>query len=55
MDGEGVGVANVRAGRESAPAIGYTVTRADVGEWIYKNVVKGEGKGWEDEMVSLTS
>ena len=54
-DGQGVGSARIRVGREDAPAIGYTVTRADVGEWIFRNVVEAQGEGWEGEMVSLTS
>jgi hypothetical protein len=54
-DGEGVGAAGIRAGKEDTPALGYTVTRADVGEWIFKNVVEAGGKGWEGQMVSLTS
>lgn len=54
-DGQGVGAGSLRAGKEDAPALGYTVTRADVGEWIFRNVVETHGKGWEGEMVSLTS
>jgi hypothetical protein len=54
-DGEPVGLSKIRVGREQTPELGYTITRKDVGEWIFVNVVKGEGKGWEGEMVSMTS
>lgn len=53
----GLGWEKLRAGTETAPALGYTIRRADVGEWIFVNLVRnGEGKKqWEGEMVSLTS
>ena len=42
----------VRAGTEAKPAIGYTISREDVGGWIYREVVvKG---AWVGERVSLT-
>lgn len=34
--------------------IGYVVARADVGGWIFKECVKGDGGKWEGKMVSLT-
>jgi NAD(P)H-binding len=53
---DGAGVGKVRAGTEKKPAIGYTIKKADVGEWIFKNVVEDtERRRWEGEMVSLTS
>lgn len=54
-DGAERGLEKIRVGREAAPALGYTVSRRDVGLWIYRSVVEGEGRGWEGEMVSLTS
>ncbi|ETN37721.1 uncharacterized protein HMPREF1541_07344 [Cyphellophora europaea CBS 101466] len=54
---DGVGWKALRAGTEQKPELGYSVKRADVGEWIYENLVKegGERRRWEGEMVSLTS
>ena len=54
-----IGVEKIRAGIEKQPAIGYSIKRGDVGQWVWENVVKevvhgGKGK-WEGEMVSLTS
>lgn len=54
---DGLGWRALRAGTEQAPEMGYSVKRADVGEWIFENLVKeGEGRTrWEGEMISLTS
>jgi hypothetical protein len=37
----------------TAPAIGYTISRADIGNWIFQEVIKGDGK-WSGKCVSLT-
>ncbi|KIW96118.1 uncharacterized protein Z519_03185 [Cladophialophora bantiana CBS 173.52] len=56
---DAVGLNKVRSGTEAKPAVGYTIKRADVGCWVYENVVReavqGERGRWEGEMVSLTS
>ncbi|KXG49818.1 uncharacterized protein PGRI_057860 [Penicillium griseofulvum] len=52
--GKGGGLEKVRAGTERAPAIGYTISRALVGEWIFEEVVKGRGK-WVGEKVTITT
>ena len=52
---DGIGLNKVRAGREQSPQLGYSIRRADVGQWIFENVIKNGAQGWEDEMVSLTS
>lgn len=53
---EAKGMNLIRAGTEDKPELGYTIQRADVGNWVFENVVqeKGERK-WRGEMVSLTS
>ncbi|KAL9114402.1 MAG: hypothetical protein Q9227_001483 [Pyrenula ochraceoflavens] len=48
------GLEKVREGREQEPAVGYTIRRADVGEWIFREVVEKKGEGWRGEMVTLT-
>ncbi|KAF2760586.1 hypothetical protein EJ05DRAFT_509106 [Pseudovirgaria hyperparasitica] len=66
-DGVEKGVGSVRVGWEYAggqltadgkeeapgPAVGYSVSRRDVGAWIAEEVVKGKGK-WDGRCVSLT-
>ena len=52
---DGIGLDKVRAGKEQHPAVGYRIRRADVGHWMFENVIKDGAKGWEGEMVTLTS
>ncbi|KIW78726.1 hypothetical protein Z517_08565 [Fonsecaea pedrosoi CBS 271.37] len=56
---DGNGLDKIRCGTEAEPALGYIIKRADVGRWVYENVVgealKGSKGRWEGEMVSLTS
>ncbi|KAL6245579.1 hypothetical protein RBB50_007578 [Rhinocladiella similis] len=50
------GLEGLKIGTESAPALGFNVKRADVGHWVYENVISPNGTGkWEGEMVSLTN
>jgi hypothetical protein len=53
----GIGLEKVRAGSEDKPALGYNIKRADVGQWIFKNLVHDEQakSKWEGQMCSLTS
>lgn len=44
----------VRVGVETKPAVGYTISRQDVGSWLFENCVLKEGKGWVGRKVSLT-
>lgn len=52
-NGAALGEGKVRAGMDGAPAVGYTISRDDVGKWIFENFVK-EGKAWVGQKVSLT-
>lgn len=52
---EGIGLDKIRVGREANPALGYAIRKADVGHWIFENVIKNGAQGWEGEMVTLTS
>ena len=52
---DGIGLDRIRAGREQSPQLGYSIRRADVGQWIFENVIKDGAQGWEGEMVSLSS
>ncbi|KAI2733779.1 hypothetical protein CBS147332_794 [Penicillium roqueforti] len=53
--GEGVGLEKVRVGTERAPAIGYTISRGLVGEWIFEEIVRGGGGKWVGEKVTITT
>ena len=37
------------------PAIGYFVTRADVGNWIFEELVKGQATEWNCRLVTITN
>lgn len=51
----GKGYKTLRVGTEEKPAVGYTVSRADVGEWISKEIIQGGGEKWFNKCVTLTS
>ncbi|KAH7051885.1 hypothetical protein BKA57DRAFT_527707 [Linnemannia elongata] len=51
----GQGWEKLRVGREDEPAVGYTVHRADVGQWIFEQVVKTGGKVRFGERITLTN
>lgn len=62
-NGERLGVEKVRVGTETMAAaerkaaVGYMISRADVGGWIYDKVVcpeEEQRKSWFDQMVSIT-
>ncbi|CAD0091445.1 unnamed protein product [Aureobasidium mustum] len=56
MDGNGVGVAKVRYGLESSPALGWTIDRKDVGNWLFEKGIKPVELGvFKDQAISLTS
>ncbi|PWY66013.1 hypothetical protein BO70DRAFT_366631 [Aspergillus heteromorphus CBS 117.55] len=44
-DGESDGMAKIRAGTESNPAVGYIISRSDVGLWLFESVVRKAGPG----------
>lgn len=51
----GKGWKTLRVGTEDEPAVGYTIQRADVGEWIFEEVIRRGGDIWVGKMVTLTS
>ncbi|KAF9160010.1 hypothetical protein DFQ26_005982 [Actinomortierella ambigua] len=49
------GVKSLKVGSEDKPAIGYTIHRADVGEWIYEEVIRTGGSSVVGQKVTLTN
>lgn len=54
-NGPALGKEKVRVGSEGKPAVGYTISREDVGQWVFENVIRDESRDrWAGEKVSLT-
>ena len=51
----GKGWQTLRVGTEENPAIGYTVGRQDVGEWIFEEIIKTGGEDHFGERITLTN
>ena len=44
----------LKVGTEKNPAVGYTICRSDVGQWIFEETVKKDGEEYFGKMVTLT-
>lgn len=54
-NGPALGKSKLRVGSEKKPAVGYTVSREDVGQWVFENIIQDESRDrWAGEKVSLT-
>ncbi len=53
-NGKARGGKYVRAGNEQKPAVGYTISRDDVGLWIFENLVQGDGQRFAGQKPSIT-
>ncbi|KAI9777170.1 MAG: hypothetical protein M1839_009013 [Geoglossum umbratile] len=55
-DGPRLGAEAVRVGTEDSPAVGYTVSREDVGGWVFDQVVDNPKRveEWGGKRVSIT-
>ncbi|KAK2732377.1 hypothetical protein FQN57_002923 [Myotisia sp. PD_48] len=51
----GKGWKTLRVGTDNDPAVGYTIQRADVGEWMFHEIVENRGEKYHNGKVSLTS
>jgi hypothetical protein len=51
----GKGWKTLKVGTEKTPAVGFSIKRADVGEWIFEEIIKSGGEKWVNEKVTLTS
>ncbi|KAF9169853.1 hypothetical protein BGX21_007998 [Mortierella sp. AD011] len=52
---KGKGWEKLKVGQEDKPAVGYTVHRADVGQWIFEQVIKSGGESYFGQRVTLTN
>lgn len=56
LDGDGQGVDKVKEGVENKPAVGYTIQRKDVGNWMFERFVKNECKSeWLNKSITITA
>lgn len=53
-DGPELGGDAMKVGTRTHLAPGYSISRKDIGGWIYRNVLLGGGEGWDGELVSLS-
>ncbi|KAL5359159.1 hypothetical protein BJX96DRAFT_147884 [Aspergillus floccosus] len=55
-DGTAAGdLENIRVGTEEAPAVGYTISREDVGQWVFKYLVtKGRESQYVGKAITIT-
>lgn len=51
----GKGWKTLKVGTEKKPALGHSIQRADVGEWIFQEMVKAGGEKWLNEKVTLSN
>jgi len=51
----GKGWKKLKVGVEEKPAVGYTVGRQDVGEWIFEQVIKTGGESHFGQRITLTN
>ncbi|GJJ76072.1 hypothetical protein EMPS_08431 [Entomortierella parvispora] len=51
----GKGWKKLKVGTEDKPAIGYTVRRQDVGEWIFQEIIKTGGESRLGQRITLTN
>ncbi|KAK7733000.1 hypothetical protein SLS53_008329 [Cytospora paraplurivora] len=49
-----VGVEDPRVGRLESKEVGYTITRDDVGRWIFEETLSDCGEKWTGKIVSVT-
>ncbi|KAH8742857.1 NAD(P)-binding protein [Diaporthe sp. PMI_573] len=49
-----VGVEDPKAHKLESKEVGYTISREDVGKWIFDSLLAGDGRRWRDKVVSIT-
>lgn len=54
IDGKDHGREKVKQGKEGSPAVGYVISRADVGRWMFEDVIFGDPYELNGEKPSIT-
>lgn len=49
-----VGIEDPKAHKLETKEVGYTISREDVGKWIFESLIAGDGRRWKDKVVSIT-
>ncbi|KAK2605709.1 hypothetical protein N8I77_008531 [Diaporthe amygdali] len=49
-----VGVEDPKAHKLESKEVGYTISREDVGKWIFDSVLASDSARWKDKVVSIT-
>jgi nucleoside-diphosphate-sugar epimerase len=49
-----VGVEDPKEHKLESKEVGYTISREDVGKWIFDNLIATDGRMWKDKVVSIT-
>lgn len=53
-NGKALGGKKVKTGTEERPAVGYMISREDVGLWMFENLVQGDGGAYVGQKVIIT-
>lgn len=53
-NGKAQGGEKVRVGTEEKPAVGYMISREEVGLWMFENLVQGDGAAFVGQKVIIT-
>jgi hypothetical protein len=53
-DGKSKGMDKIRDGVEEKPAVGYSISRADVGLWIFESILRGNASKYNGKKVTVT-
>ncbi len=53
-NGKAEGGSKLRVGTDKKPAVGYTVSRDDVGFWMFENLVQGDNSELLGKAPSIT-
>lgn len=54
-DGPSIGSDNIKVGTEDKPAVGYTISRNDVGLWVFEKLIKAEKHPYLGKILTITA
>ena len=53
-NGKALGESKIRVGSEEEPAVGYTISRDDVGLWMFENLLQSNGGSFVGKKPTIT-